>query len=427
MLIEFKVGNFRSFKNIVTLSMVASPDKEYIKTHTVEINDKLRLLRSAVIYGANASGKSNLIKAMGFMVKFIMKSSKESQATEPIKVDRFRLSTACEKEPASFEIIFLMDNVRYRYGFQVDEKRVHNEWLYYVPTIREAALFTREKDKIKLGSDFKEGKGLEDKTRENALFLSVAAQFNGEKATKILNWFNNFGVISGLDDDEYLGFTISRMDNKEFKKFSSKFLEVADLGIKDIQKKIKPLGMEDFPGEMPKKLIKKILSISAELVEINTIHQKYDENNKALSDEVFSLEYNESTGTRSLFGLSGPIYDTIKNDMVLVVDELTSQLHPLMTRAIIEAFHSYKQPTGNGLRLRAQLIFATHDMSILTNQVFRRDQVWFTQKDEYGSTRLYSLEEYRIRKDASFNKDYMMGKYGAVPLIGDIESLFPYT
>ncbi|MCX6579221.1 MAG: ATP-binding protein [Candidatus Aminicenantes bacterium] len=423
MLVEFRVGNFRSFKDEVTLSMVASADKEHLATHTVKISNKLSLLRSAAIYGANASGKSNLFNAMAFMRNFVLNSSRESQATEKIDVEKFRLSTETENRPSTFEIVFLMENIRYRYGFQVDEKQVHNEWLFYVPTIREATLFIREKSDIKVGPDFKEGKGLEAKTRENALFLSVAAQFNGEKAKKILEWFDHLSIISSIDANRHREFTLSKLADKEYEEFTSKFLRVADLGIKEIQKTERPLIEEDLSKDIPLKLKSRIMSA---VVDVEAVHQKYDQHNKPVVDEKFSLFKNESAGTLALFGLSGPIYDTIKKGKVLVIDELTSKLHPLLTQAIIEAFHQSHYETGSDRALpsQAQLIFVSHDTGILKNQLFRRDQIWFTQKNEYGATNLYSLEEYSIRKDASFDKDYIMGKYGAVPFIGGIESLF---
>lgn len=427
MLVEFRVGNFRSFKDEVTLSMVASADKEHLATHTVKISNKLSLLRSAAIYGANASGKSNLFNAMAFMRNFVLNSSRESQATEKIAVEKFRLSTETENKPSTFEIVFLMENVRYRYGFQVDEKQVHAEWFFYVPTIREATLFIREKDDIKVGPDFKEGKGLEAKTRANALFLSVAAQFNGEKAKKILEWFDDLMIISRIDAELYQAFTISKLADREYEEFTSKFLRVADLGIKEIQKTEKPLNEEDLPKEIPLKLKSRIMSMEGSaVVDVEAVHQKYDQHNKPVVDEKFSLFKSESAGTLALFGLSGPIYDTIKKGKVLIIDELTSKLHPLLTQAIIEAFHQSHYETGSDRTLpsQAQLIFVSHDTGILKNQLFRRDQIWFTQKNEYGATNLYSLEEYSIRKDASFDKDYIMGKYGAVPFIGGIESLF---
>lgn len=423
MLIEFKVGNFLSFKDIVTLSMVASPDKDLMEANTISIDNKIKLTKSAVIYGANASGKTNLFKAMSFMKDFILKSSKESLSTEEIPVEKFRLSTETENTPSTFEIIFMIDKIRYRYGFQVDNERVYSEWLFFIPTVREATLFTREDDKIKLGTHFKEGRGLEEKTRPNALFLSVADQFNGEISKRILKWFtSDLQIISGIKEEVYRGFTISKLDHKEYKDFTTSLLKVADMGIKDIRKKSTPITVEDLPEELPEKIKEFLLSKSdAEIVDITTIHQKYDGDNKPVSDEVFDFSEHESAGTQALFAFSAPIYDVLKNGGVLAIDELTSKLHPVLTRAIIKVFHS---STAGESRANAQLIFAGHDTNILSNQFFRRDQVWLTQKDRYGATDLYSLEEYRIRKDASFNKDYIMGKYGAIPLIGDIESLF---
>ncbi|MGE5341850.1 MAG: AAA family ATPase [Candidatus Omnitrophota bacterium] len=394
MLIEFKVGNFRSFKDVVTLSMVASSDPEHLKTHTVEINDRLRLLRSAAIYGANAGGKSNLFKAMNFMRDFVLNSSKESQFTEPINVESFRLSTETENKPSVFEILFLVDDIRYRYGFEADNECVHHEWLYVVPKTREVTLFTREKNKIKLGSTFKEGKGLESRTRENALFLSVVAQFNGSTARKILEWFYNLRIVSDMDANEYRSFTLSKLNDSEYKKFTEKFLKSAGLGIKEIRIKHR------------------------REIEIHTVHQKYDANNQPASDEMFNLADNESGGTLMLFGLSALLYDTVKNGKILVIDELTSRLHPLITEAIIGAFHDYR------IASRSQLLFISHDITIFTNRLFRRDQLWFTQKDKYGATDLYSLEEYALHEGASFNKDYVMGKYGGIPRIENIESLF---
>lgn len=426
MLVEFKVGNFLSFKDIVTLSMVASSDKEHLDTNIIEVNNKLRLVRSAAVYGANASGKTNLFKAMDFMRKFVLKSAGESLSTEEIPVENFRLSTETEKVPSTFEATIMIDNIRYRYGFQVDKERIYNEWLFFVPTIREAMLFIREKDKIKLGPGFKEGKGLEEKTRPNALFLSVSDQFNGEIAKKILEWIKNFKIVSAFDSSREEVFTISKWDDKDFKDFTLKFLKAADIGIKDLHIKSSPVTEEKFPKELPTKLKKTLYSkfSKGKWIETNSIHQKYDRNKKPVSNENFDFDSRESAGTQALFAFSAPLYYTLKNDWVLAIDELTAKLHPLLTRAIIEMFHQYNAGKDKKSTSKAQLIFASHDTNILTNQFFRRDQIWFTKKDEYGASELYSLEEYRVRKDASFNKDYIMGKYGAIPFIGDIESLF---
>ncbi|MCP4152146.1 MAG: ATP-binding protein [bacterium] len=168
---------------------------------------------------------------------------------------------------------------------------------------------------------------------------------------------------------------------------------------------------------------------SIELIKVKTIHQKYNEKGNYVKDVELDLSKHESDGTNALFALAGPIYDTLKNNKILLIDELTSKLHPVLTRALIEIFHSYKADEKANFSVGAQLIFAGHETNILSNRFFRRDQFWFTQKDEYGATELYSLEEYResrVRKDASFNKNYVQGKYGAIPFIGDIDSLFRY-
>ncbi|MCP4217029.1 MAG: ATP-binding protein [bacterium] len=435
MLIEFKVGNFRSFKEIVTLSMVASADKERLETNTFPVDKKLRLIKSAAIYGANASGKSNLFKAMKFMRDWVLKSSAKS-STEEIPVEQFRLSTETENQPSTFEVVFLIDNIRYRYGFQVDRERVHNEWLYFVPSSREATLFTREGDNIHIGSRFKEGRGLDGKTRPNALFLSVVDQFNGEVSRKILKWFQGLKVISGTSEKTYRFFSVEKLDDEEYKQFITDFLKVADLGIEELVKEPRAVEDDEFHATLAKKLFKRssapnvsdkgagdIEIKNINKIEISTVHKKFDENNMPVAEEKFQLQ-NESAGTQALFAFAAPIYQTLKEGHILVIDELTSKLHPLLTRALIEFFHQYKCKNGDNEAVQGQLIFAGHDTNVLTNLFFRRDQIWFTQKDEYGSTDLYSLEEYQVRKDASYNKDYIMGKYGGIPFIGNIDSLF---
>lgn len=429
MLIEFKVSNFRSFKEIVTLSMVASADKEHLEANTIPIDKKLRLLKSAVIYGANASGKSNLFEAMDFMKDMVINSSKDSQASEPIQVDQFRLSTETENQPSTFEAVFLIDGIRYRYGFQVDDKRVHNEWLFFVPTIREATLFTREGDTIKCSNHFKEGKGLEEKTRENALFLSVAAQFNGAISKQVLDWFHSFRILSAHDRQNQQVYTFFKLNDPGFLKFALEFLKAADMGIKNIKINSVPITEESLPEKLPQDIKKAILTAVervdvAKNIEIKSVHSKYNSKKEVISEEHFDFEFDESAGTKALFYLAAPIYYSLKNNEVMIIDELTSKLHPLLTEAIIKAYHCAKSEVQSSGGSNAQLIFISHDTSILTNRTFRRDQIWFTQKDEYGVTDLYSLEEYRVRKDASFNKDYMMGKYGAIPFIGDIETVF---
>jgi AAA15 family ATPase/GTPase len=423
MVIEFTVGNFLSFKDPVTFSMESVKISELEESNVFSF-DKLKLLKSAVIYGANASGKSNLVKAMGFMKWFVLNSSKETQVEEPIKIENFRLSTETENKPSFFEIVFICDQKKYRYGFEIDKEKIHSEWLFFNPTRQEAKLFVREGEEIEIGTTyFKEGRKRKELVRSNALFLSTVAQLNGEISTQILKWFGQFHSISGLNDMIYMGFTIKQLKDEDYRQRFLEYLKKADFGIDDINiEKAEETKISEMLDEMGKLLSKEIvekIKESSDFNDISTLHSKYDDKHGRLPDKVeFALLKNESEGTRKFFNLLGPILDTLDKGSILVVDELDARFHPFITRFIIHLFHS-KQTNPNN----AQLIFATHDTNLLDKNLFRRDQVWFTEKDQYGATYLYSLAEYKVRNDKNFEKNYIKGKFGAVPFIGNIEIL----
>jgi len=415
MLIEFSVGNYKSFKSPVRLSMVAaklkSKNKALDESNIFEYTRSVNMLKTAAIYGANASGKSNFVKAISFMRSFVINSSKESQAAEDIDVDNFRLSTETENMPSFFEIIFSFENIRYRYGFELDNKQIHSEWLFRAKQ-REMNLFLRENGKITHNSAFKEGIGLEDKTRDNALFLSVCAQFNGEISTNILRWFGNLGIISGIDDLSYRPTTYQKLDSSYFKRKILSFINEFDLGISDFFVKLEDHIFNKLPSELFK------FFPSFELAVIHTTHKKYDQNNNYIGDEIFELDKEESDGTRKAFFFAGPLLDTLENGTILIVDELDARFHPMITCSIIQLFHDKSTNPHN-----AQLIFATHDTNLLDNQFFRRDQIWFAEKNRFGATDLYSLADFKVRNDSSFKKDYISGKYGAIPFIGGLKRL----
>ncbi len=427
MLLEFTVGNYKSFKEPVTLSMVASSLKEHDNTHTFSSN-KYKLLKSEIIYGANASGKSNLFKALTFMKNFVFSSAKETQISEKIDVDNFKLSTETEHKPSHFEIIFMIDEKRYRYGFKINKEEVEAEWLFYVPTSKEANLFIRTENNITLGAYFKEGNGIEERTRNNALFLSVVAQFNGEISKKILNWFSNLNGISGLNDKHYMGYTTKKLNDPVFRQWVLNYLKIADIDILDVQVDTEKLSLEDFLKLPQKKninlnIIKKQIKYIQDLT-IKTNHQKYDKNNNKVDIEKFDLEEDESKGTQKLLALAGPIWDTLKNGKILFIDEFDTRLHQILTISLVKLFNSSKSNFN-----KAQFILTTHDTNLLDSELFRRDQIWFINKDKYGVSELFSLAEYKksnkiVRKDASYAKNYLRGKYGAVPLVDNFDDLF---
>jgi AAA15 family ATPase/GTPase len=430
MLIQFSVGNFRSFKERATLSMVAANtnarDPLVNQNNTIKVNEHLTLLTSTAIYGANASGKSNLVQAFAFMRQLVLLSAKESQAGEPIVVEPFRLSTETEKEPSFFEVVFLVNGIQYRYGFEVDRKQVISEWLFSVPSTKEAKLFVREADIIKPSPKyFKEGEDLEKKTRSNALFLSVVAQFNGEISNSILKWFRRVGVVSGLDDMSYRGYTIKQVMEGQYKNEIVQLVKNLDIDIDDI-KGIK-LNMEQvkFSPNMPEELRALFLKSAKDngFFTIQTKHTKLDPQGQQVGSVIFDMDVNESHGTQKAFYLGGPIIDVLSQGKVLFIDEMEARLHPHVTRALIQLFNSIETNPS-----RAQLIFTTHDTNQLSNKIFRRDQIWFVEKDNLHASHLYSLAEIKIddnkvRNDASFEDDYLKGRYGAIPFLGGIKKI----
>lgn len=412
MLVQFSVGNFLSFKEVSTLNMMASRIREHQNTNVFYVK-KTKLIKSAVIYGANSSGKSNLFKGLSFMAWFVRNSSKEGQIDEEIDgVEAYRLSTETKDKPSLFEVVFILEGVLYRYGFEVDKEAVRSEWLTYSNNHKdEHDLFYREGDYFEISPRFKEGKGIEDRTRNNALFLSVVANFKGEISTNIVRWFNKIKTVSGLTSHQFNGIR-RKLSDEDFKKKFIDLLRTVNLGIEDISLPEE----EDIPPEI-KDFLKKFHNGDSSKIQIQqdieTLHKKYDEKNNFIGLEKFSLFEEESEGTKKLISLLGPVLDVLANGYILVVDELDAKLHPIMTRFIINLFHDPEHNLNN-----AQLIFNSHDTNLLHRKNFRRDQVWFTEKDQYGATDLYSLDDFNVRNDASLEKDYLLGKYGSIPFIG---------
>ncbi|HLP88311.1 MAG TPA: ATP-binding protein [Nostocaceae cyanobacterium] len=432
MLIEFQVGNFLSFKDIVTFSMVASEinsqDEELDENNVFSVNEELNLLKTTAIYGANASGKSNLAKAFSFMKYFVINSSKETQVTDYIEVNPFRLSTETEEQPSFFQATFYLNKKIYKYGFKVSKYQVVEEWLFCQAKIKEYKLFQRNKNKINVNNrSFKEGVSLESKTKRNSLFVSVVAQFNGKISEEIIKWFADCQVISGSGryDDFYKTVTLKLLESPLIKKDSIKLIKELDLSIQDINITKEKISLENLPSSMPDELKSIILrSSSNELSSIYTYHEKFNENGEVIGLEKFDLEENESEGTKKLFYFSALLLHALRFSQILIIDELDAKLHPIITHKIIELFNSKKYNSKS-----AQLIFMTHDTNLLNPNLFgsrllRRDQIWFTEKNQQGATDLYSLAEYDdIEEDDSFAVDYIRGRYGAIPFIGNFKDL----
>src|SRR5690606_11248966 len=357
MFFEFSVGNYLSFKSKTTLILMATAIKEQVDTNIFS-SERYDLLKGAVIYGANASGKSNFIRAMSTMRRLVLQSFEQSSADE-LGITPFLLSTETEHEPAFFEVVFLIDDIRYLYGFEVDYHNIHSEWLFAAQKQAEKPLFIRERNGIDVVTRaFPEGKDLEERTRDNALFLAVVDQFNGKTAKKIMKWFDNFITISGLSHEGYKTVTFGMLEDKRTQHVLLDFYKNLDLGFDDITIAKKPFDPKELPSDMPEGLIRQLVTDleGAFRIDVKTIHQKYDAQNKAAGAVEFDMRSQESAGTNKLFNISGPVFDVLNNGGALVVDELDSSLHPLLTLAITKLFHSKEFNRNN-----AQLIFTTHD------------------------------------------------------------------
>lgn len=425
MLLEFTVGNFLSFRDKKTISFNATAVKEFVDTNLIH-TERHTLLKGGVIYGANSSGKSNLIKAMSTMRRLVLQTFERSSTSE-LEVTPFLLQLENEDQPSFFEVLFLINDVRYRYGFEVDNDSVKAEWLFEAKKNAEKPLFMRENDGIEVMKAFSEGKDLEVKTRDNALFLAVVDQFNGKIAKSIMAWFNNFVTISGLSHENYTGVTFTLLDNDKTNRLLQDFYNTTDLGFDNVKLNKKEFDASRLPKDMPESIMQELSTKMQGKMMVNatTLHKKYNKQNKVIGSVEFDMDSQESSGTNKVFNISGPVFDVLNDGGVLVIDELDASLHPLLTLAITKLFNSKEHNPKD-----AQLIFATHDTNLLSYGNYRRDQIYFVEKDQYGASDLYSLVEYKeegaikaIRKDRSFEKDYIQGRYGAIPFIGNLSNI----
>jgi hypothetical protein len=415
MIAEFTVENFCSFKAKNTFSFLAAKDKELLEANTFVSDKNVRFLKSAVIYGANASGKTNFFKALSFFFNFSVFSGPHSQVDDPIGVVPFALSKQTESVPSNFEIVFFIKNdgeeIRYRYGLSVNEERVESEYLFALYAAREVKLFMRTAQEINCTPHFKEGTRGKPSVRNNCSLLSVCGQNNGEISSQIIKYFKKIIVMSGLQD----AIASSKKESSlpEYKKKIIDFLKYADIQVTDYKVEYAPAF-----GDMPDSDVAALLRSKYPHVQHEKIlfgHTVYDEG--APIGECFFEENVESAGTRKLFLYSKRILGALENGTPLFIDEFDTMLHPLIIEGVLKLFNS---PITNPKN--AQLVISCHAVTIMTNKILRRDQIWFCEKDQYGATDLYSLVEYKepVRKDASYSKNYLQGKYGAIPYLDEI-------
>jgi uncharacterized protein len=424
MLIEFSVTNYRSILQRQTLNMAASSyfkELESLNTFAPDQGDGVpRLLRSTVLYGPNASGKSTLIQALRFMENQVLNSQKESQAGDAIDVQPFKLSAASRAADSEFEVNFVEQGVRYEYGFRCNRVRFTEEWLIAYPLGRAQKWFHRVfdaeagKDVYKLSISFLGGKTRrslwQEQTRPNALFFSTAIQLNNEQLKPAFDWFKlRLRVVDSVRGFSP-GYTMQRCDKDEDRQRVVEFMNSADLSIADIRLKETVISADSLPKGMPAAIKDEFLR---DMVGKKFLEPRFFHKDAGTQEAVEFDESEESDGTLALFAFAGPWLDVIENQRVLVVDELDTSLHPLLVHHLVKRLHH----EGT----KAQLIFTTHDTTLLSQKLLRRDQVWFMEKDAQSATRLYPLTDFSPRDNEAIERGYLNGRYGGIPFLRDLD------
>ncbi len=402
MLLEFSCSNFKSIKEKVVFSMIAGSDdmfQSYLKDF-----GKYKILRSAIIYGANGSGKSNFLDAIAFMQNMVC-TSINFQPGSGIFQSPHKLSP--KNMPSDFNIQFVRNEIRYAYGFSVNQMEIQDEYLYYFPKGRQVKIFERDGININPGDRFKNAFSVSKEVlKENRLFLSCAANFSSAKEVEeAFLFFKSDLVIYDPKINNWMQYSVSLMQNDDkLKQIFVSILQALGTGIKDVKVKLEKMKISDLPADvpLPDELRKLFGDQEGDRVEAKVVYDQFE----------VDLMSEESDGVRKLFQLICPIIDILNKGKVLICDEFEASLHESIVFQIVRLFHYYQKDKF------AQLIFSTHDSSLLSSNLFRRDQIWFTQLNEERATDLYSLAEIKnVRKSENLEKGYISGKYGAIPML----------
>jgi hypothetical protein len=379
-----------------------------------------QLLKSSVIYGANASGKSNFMIALQFMKDMVTRSAQDAQVGEPIDdIQPFRLAQQSRDEDSEFEILFIEKEVRYQYGFALNQTRITHEWLIAYPEGKPQRWFERIYDIEKKKYTYKYSPKFDKKelhstweqlTIANALYLSVAIQKGNEQLTPVFSWFQQRLqqiTIDTLGDT----FTAKKCDaDSKGKEQVLAFMNSAAICIDDISITKKPFSKHELPSDMPITLKDEIASkLNGKFfIEPKFLHKDIE------TSELISFDAeDESDGTRALFAFAGPWLDVLDNDLILVIDEIDTHLHPLIVHHLIRLLHSHQG--------KAQIIFTTHDTTLLSQRLLRPDQIWFMEKDKQQASTLYSLADFSPRENEAIEKGYLNGRYGATPFLSKLD------
>lgn len=410
MLVRFSASNYRSIRERQELSLVASglsnPASRAIETPAVRVG----VLRVAGIYGANASGKTNVLRALQFAATAVKDSHAVWPPDRPVPRIAFGLDPAADDEPSTFDVEFVLDGCLYQYGFSLAAETVLGEWLYAFPKVRKQLWFQRGPGRFEFGKKLTgENRTIERTTRPNGLFLSAAAQNNHPLLTPIYNWFSS--RLRFVTDDRRPMSTLVACRDARVKARVEEMLLSADLGLTGFETREEPIdeGLRKAYAALQAALP----SAGEQLNTPDRIEQVGFLHRVSGAEPVKLGQRAESQGTIAFFNLLGPIIQALAGGDTLLVDELDASLHPLVAIDIVRLFNDPERNPGG-----AQLIFNTHDTNLLDTEILGRDQIWFTEKDSAGATHLYPLTDFKPRGGENVQRGYLQGRYGAVPFLG---------
>ena len=416
MLIEFSVKNFLSFKDKVTLSMEKGNGDENLEN--IINNNITDLLKTTAIYGANASGKSNILKAFTCAILMVRNSNLIPVGGKWNFIKPFLFDEVSKTKPSEFEFIFVANDVKYRYFFSADVNKVYEESLDAYYSQKPTNIFTRTKtNNYEFNNDKNKLESLASSNTENKLFLSTATTWNYDKTKDAYLWFatviDTYDSFDNIADKDLIDYSNGE---KGLKEFALKLLKESDILIKDIYVDYEETEMDSTMVDMivpplartGEKLKVKNLNIELE-------HEVIDENNNKHTYKLNFIE--ESSGTRVLFAFAPFLKRAFEKTKIIIVDELERSMHPALVEFIVKLFNNKDINKAN-----SQLIFTTHATNLLNLEILRRDQIWFTEKNpDNGISELYPLDSFSVRKDENIQKGYINGRYGAIPFIRDID------
>lgn len=421
MLLNFAVTNYRSIKERQVFSMLAVdglPHKESL----IHSKDGISILPVALLFGANASGKSNILRAFGTMRQMVLNSVRLNPDDTLDEYEPFLLDEESRNNNTEFEAEFTIRGEGgieqlYRYGFAFSESLITEEWLYRHEKSNEIELFYRDRNKVQVNEmTFPEGKGKEDTLNSNRLFLSLIAQLNGTQSKEIISWFDSEKFVTASQIEEYRIVTSSLLKYKKNLIVLDDIVEFIDMALtflSNIDMGITKLSIKEESAALTKDISDELKKVHPKVGELESTHNKYNRQGEIIGQEVFSIEHNESEGTQKITELLGLFFMIIWGGRLLVIDELDAKLHPLLTRAIIQLFTNPKINQHG-----AQLVFTTHDTNQLHLDYVRRDEIWFAEKSPVEATELYSHIEFKdFDPSMDITEQYVNGRYGAIPRI----------